>query len=797
MKKTFLVTCYFKHNYGSMLQSYATQRFLDLNNVPNETINVSNLKDFSSRKKKFYLSQVFNFKFLKTKFGMAWLKVKTKINRKLRKNIYKRGFEFNRFKERYFRLTEPFSSYKELESLCENESINVVVGSDQLWLPVNVVANYYTLSYVPDSINKVSYATSFGVSSIPKKYISLYSTFLNRFNNISVREETGKKLVESISKKSCLVACDPTLLLEKGEWESLVKKERFEKEKYIFCYFLGKSKNHRRFAEKLRELTGYNIISMNHCDEFVRYDNKFADKTPYNVGPSEWLNLIKNAEYVCTDSFHGTIFSIIFNKTFFTFKRYDSKNKFSTNSRLENLLNIVDLKDRMFSGDESLEQVKKLLRNEIDYSTRKEKLLDFIEKSKSYLLNSLKHEENLASKNCLSILNKKECTGCTACMSICGASAITMVEDKEGFKYPHIDENKCVDCGLCKSICPTINLKKEEEFEQKAYLIRNLDERILKESTSGGAFSALASFVLKQNGVVFGACFDEKYVVYHTFISKEEELSRFRNSKYVQSDLKDTFRQAKKFLQENKVVLFSGTPCQIEGLKAYLSFSNVDIDKLYLVDIVCHSVPSPLFWEKYKEYKKSQGLYPKAFRNKDIYGYEYSQMYFKDEEGKNKYQGSESDPYFRAFLHDLSIRQSCFSCKFKKRYRESDLTLWDCFTIYKLNKKLDDNKGVTRCLVHSQKGQSLVEAIKDSCYVEELEANKAVSDAREMVRSVGENPKRYEFFKDMQTLVNDKLFKKWFPMGGKTRIKRIIRKTLEKLGIYRPVKRFVKAILGK
>ena len=797
MKKTFLVTCYFKHNYGSMLQSYATQRFLDLNNIPNETINVSNLKDFSKGKKRFYLSQVFNFKFIKTKFGMAWLKAKSKINRKLKKNINKRAFQFNRFKERYFRLTEPFSTYKELTDLCNNEAINVVVGSDQLWLPVNVVADYYTLSFVPKSINKISYATSFGVGSIPKKYNETYSIFLNRFNNIGVREQKGKELVESLTNKSCDVVCDPTLLLGKNEWENIIENERFIKDKYILCYFLGKSKSHRKFAEKIREITGYKIVSINHCDEFVRYDNSYADLSPYDVGPAEWLNLIKNAEYVCTDSFHGTIFSIIFNKEFFTFRRYPSKSKFSTNSRLDSLLSIVDLKNRLFEGEESLDEIKELLSQSIDYSIKNNKLNDFILSSKSFLLNSLIKEEKASSKNSLVILNKKECTGCTACMSICGANAIKMVPDKEGFVYPQINENKCINCGLCKSVCPSINLKKEEKFEQKAYLIRNLDEKVLMESTSGGAFTAFANFVLKQKGIVFGACFDENYVVCHTCIDKQEDVARFRNSKYVQSDLKETFREAKKFLQDGRFVLFSGTPCQIEALKTYLKFSKVDITSLYLADIVCHSVPSPLFWEKYKEYRKTQGLYPKAFRNKDVYGYEYSQVLFKNEQGKNKYQGSESDPYFRGFLHDLSIRQSCFSCKFKKRYRESDLTLWDCYTIHKFDKKLDDNKGVTRCLVHSDKGQLLVDSIKNDCFVEELEVENAVKGVREMVRSVGENPKRYLFFKDLETFDNKALFKKWFPMGGTIRIKRVIRKTLEKLGIYRPVKRFVKSLLGK
>ena len=221
------------------------------------------------------------------------------------------------------------------------------------------------------------------------------------------------------------------------------------------------------------------------------------------------------------------------------------------------------------------------------------------------------------------------------------------------------------------------------------------------------------------------------------------------------------------------------------------------MDNLYLLDIVCHSVPSPLVWEKYKELKRNEAYQPDAFRNKEKYGYEYSQMSFKDKEGKKKYYGSESDPYFRAFLSDLSIRPSCESCRFKKRYRESDLTLWDCFTIHKFDKSLDDNKGVTRCLTHSSKGEYLINQIKDSCIIKEIDPDKAVLYSKELVISVHGNPKREQFFKDAAIMNGDELFKKWFPNNLKIRIKRFTRKTLEKIGIYRPVKRFVKKIFRK
>lgn len=780
-----------------MLQSYATQRFLDLNNIENETINISCLKDFKNKKRRYFISQLFNIQFYKAKGGMLKLKIKKKINRKLKKKINTRDFEFKRFETRYFKLTKPFIHYSELTNLCSEEARNVVVGSDQLWLPANVAADYYTLTFVPDEISKISYATSFGVSSLPKRYIKKYKYFLNRFDKISVREIAGKEMVESLVAKECKVVCDPIFLLSQDEWNAIISDQRFIKDKYILCYFLGKAKEHRQFAEKIKKLTGYKIVSINHCDEFVRYGDKFADETPYNVGPSEWLNLIKNAEFVCTDSYHGAGFSIIFGKPFFSFRRYTKKSTFSTNSRLDTLLGVSNLKSRLRTGLETFEEVESLIKSSIDYDSIREKLALFINESKRYYLDAVSSDLKENKLKGIQIVHKPTCMGCTACKNICPKNAIEMVSDEEGFLYPCVHQDKCVDCGLCKSVCPSINLIKEEPHDQSAYLIRNLDKNVLMLSTSGGAFTAISNYILNCGGVVFGACFDDNQKVNHIFIENKEDVYKFRNSKYVQSDLKNVFKEVRNFLMSNRVVLFSGTPCQIEGLKSYLKLSKTKIDKLFLVDVVCHGVPSPLFWEKYKEYSQMNKLTPQQFRSKEKYGYEYSQMSFIDSKNKKKYYGVETDPFLRGFYSGLSLRPSCLLCHFKKRYRESDLTIWDCFTIYKYDKKLDDNKGITRCLVHTTKGNEIINGIKEECFIKEIDADKAVMDSKELFRSVKWNNQRDVFLNDLSSTETKQFFKKWFPMNFKVRFMRFVRKSLEALGIYRPVKRTAKKILGK
>lgn len=386
MKKIGLVSCYFKYNYGSQLQAYATKKILDDMGIENEIINVDNNIDFKKGKKKYYMSQIFNFTFIKSKLGMIKLKFDKKLNKELGKNIAIRTEKYKEFISNNYNLTEPFNTYEELNKNAIKYDA-ILVGSDQLWLPVNVVADYYTLNWVPDNIKKISYSTSFGVSTVPEKYKAIYEKFLNRIDFLSTREVAGQKIIKDLINKDAELVCDPTLLFNKDEWMCIQKEEPIIKDKYILCYFLGNSIEYRKFAERLKEKTGFKIVSLNHADEYVKYSDIFADETPYDVGPGEFLNLIRNAEYVCTDSFHGTVFSLINNKKFYVFRRYNKKSKVSTNSRLESLLGIVNLKERLLDGDENIEDVLKM---NIDYKVVDEKIEDFRNKSKEFLKNALK-----------------------------------------------------------------------------------------------------------------------------------------------------------------------------------------------------------------------------------------------------------------------------------------------------------------------------------------------------------------------------------------------------------------------
>lgn len=395
----------------------------------------------------------------------------------------------------------------------------------------------------------------------------------------------------------------------------------------------------------------------------------------------------------------------------------------------------------------------------------------------------------------IEIKEKSKCCGCTACKSICPKNAITMEYDEEGFLYPKIDKKKCVDCGLCERICPIINRKKEERCEQKAYIFQHKDDAVRRQSTSGGAFTAIAEYVIEKEGIVYGAIFDENFKVIHTGIDRKEDLYKFRNSKYVQSEIGNCYKEVKDNLNWGKIVCFSGTACQIEGLKSFL---KKDYENLILVDVVCRAVPSPLIWKKYlnmqkKRYKDIKKI---MFRDK-YYGYKYSNLsiYNKDNNKKQEYhQGVETDPYLRAFFSNICDRPSCHKCSFRKRYRVSDITIWDCFNVEDFNKKFNDDKGTTRVLVHTEKGKNIIEALSDKNNVFEIEVEKAIKNVNEIYNTVKVNPRRKQFFEDAQKLEDEELFHKYFPNNFKSKLERFGRKTLIKIGLYKPILKLGKLI---
>ena len=393
MKKVGIVSCYFQPNYGSIIQALATQMALDKIGYENETIDISGFnREIKRAKIKYFIKAALTSDILLSKFGMA----KNVLIKKFLKNEYAKNCAIRKkslveFGKSWFRLSKPISSKTELGTYAIDQYSTVLVGSDQLWLPGNIAADYYTLNWVPQTLNTVAYATSFGQSVLPKDSTKKARIFLEKIKHIGVREDSGKELVKQISGRNVPVVCDPTLLFTGEEWMIIQKKEPIIIEPYIFVYFLGNNPPHREFVKRLKEETGFKIVALIHLDEFVKSDEGYADYTPFDVDPSDFLNLIRNASYVCTDSFHCSVFSMLYKKTFFAFRRYIRKTASSTNSRLDTLFKLSGAGDRILTGNED---VKECLNRKIDYIEIEKKLSIFRNQSYEYLKVALADERN-------------------------------------------------------------------------------------------------------------------------------------------------------------------------------------------------------------------------------------------------------------------------------------------------------------------------------------------------------------------------------------------------------------------
>ena len=369
--------------------------------------------------------------------------------------------------------------------------------------------------------------------------------------------------------------------------------------------------------------------------------------------------------------------------------------------------------------------------------------------------------------------------------------AIEMVPDEEGFLYPKVNKEKCIKCGKCKKVCPVLNNKNRDKFKQKGYIFQYKDKEIRKQSTSGGAFTAIADYVIERNGVVFGAAFDKNFNVVHQSAKNKEDLEKFRNSKYVQSDLKNTFKEVKELLENNILVCYSGTACQIEGLISYL---GKKYDNLITVDVICRAVPSPMLWKKYLEYRIKNNNPKKIYFREKFYGYKYSNLTMRDNSKVFYHNGVDTDPYLRAFFSNIAVRPSCYNCKFKEQLHKADFTIWDCFDVDKYDSSFDDDIGTTRVLLNSEKAIKIFDEIKLKHNTKEVEVGFLVSNFHQMFNSVKYNSKRKEFFDDLKTEDFESIISKYFPNSFKCKIEKYARIALIKLRIYKPLVRLGKKV---
>ncbi len=376
----------------------------------------------------------------------------------------------------------------------------------------------------------------------------------------------------------------------------------------------------------------------------------------------------------------------------------------------------------------------------------------------------------------IDIKDKKDCCGCHACATTCAKHCITMQADEEGFLYPVVDKDACTDCGLCEKVCPVIN-QSEPRKPLKVYAAKNKNEEIRRQSSSGGIFTLLAEKIINEGGVVFGARFNENWDVIHSWTDTIEGIAAFRGSKYVQSTIGDTYREAKDFLKQGRKVLFSGTPCQIAGLKKYL---RKDYDNLLTVDVVCHGVPSPLVWSTYLDETREQlrakrgvgknsvplsmdespvitGI---SFRDKTNgwkkFGFRLRYAASKAAENTvsasairedSTYEDVTTNPYLVGFVKDLYLRTSCHHCAVREGRSHSDFTIADFWGIQNFYPEFDNDSGVNLVFLNTPKSLFVYDVIKPylsdmvSTYEKGLRGNPAI------VKSATLTPQHDEFWR--------------------------------------------------
>lgn len=376
----------------------------------------------------------------------------------------------------------------------------------------------------------------------------------------------------------------------------------------------------------------------------------------------------------------------------------------------------------------------------------------------------------------IDIIDKAKCCGCYACFNSCPKQCIIMKKDEEGFLYPFVNQDECINCGLCEKACPMLDCKGKSN-PIATYAAQCKEDSVLLESSSGGLFSVLATAVLEKGGVVFGAGFSSDYKeVTHIEVDRCEELNRLRTSKYVQSKIGKTFKRVKKLLDCETIVLFSGVPCQIAGLKRFL---KKEYDNLFCVDVICHGVPSPELWKKYllDTEKMHQGIVVSVnFRHKKSPIHDYGINETAD--SVEVFSAKGTDPYMQMFLKNFSLRPSCYSCHAKENGSDADITLGDFWGIQNVLPEMEDGRGVSAVVIHTKKGQQLFEEVLCDIKAEKVLYENVRTYNSPIYKSVVKPDGRDTFFKDMDKLTFAELSEKYCVSAPKSMKQKLARTVL-------------------
>lgn len=629
------------------------------------------------------------------------------------------------FAEKHYEVT-PLYKLNEMEKLnriCDN----FVLGSDQMW-------NYglsrayrqsYFFDFVEEDKKAISYATSFGKEtySAPDEYALQVKKNLARFSAISVRDDFSKKICAEEFGVKAEQVLDSVFLCPTQKYDMLAEESESSEKNFLFAYILDPNPEFGKQLQIVAEKTGRHVIVIfnegsNKEESRKRLALDYKDVNYWNEATvNDWLYCFKNANFVITDSFHGSVFASIFSTEFIVKKNVGRGGK-----RFDCLMDQLGLKNRMVDNISEIsscfEQIEKE-GSKIDYAAVHERIQPEIDKSYAWFKKVMELPKKdlpsvlLADKTVTTpaIWNLIKCTGCGACANACPVEAIEMSPNQEGFLNPQIDYDKCINCGLCASKCVALHPQYNNSSNPECFAFWASDE-IRAVSSSGGVFTVAAEYIIGKGGYVAGTVYNEDYSVRHTIISDKNDLWKMRGSKYMQSDVGDVYREVKRLLDDEKPVLFTGLPCHVAALYSYLG--NHIYDNLYTIDLVCHGITSQKVFDKFhKDVLKGKKLTDLQFKAKKPWGW-HAGTNAKFEDGTSYSVPLERCPYFIAYLKCISKNTTCGQCQFNKLPRQADLSIGDFWGINKYNPDYNDQKGTSEILVNNSHGKALLEELKTS-----------------------------------------------------------------------------------
>lgn len=728
--KIGIVTFHSAHNYGAVLQAWSLQQYLKQQGHEVEIVNLR----LPVIDKIYRLSYRSHVKVCKSSV------VNNMINECLYqarcfytccKNPGKREKyrKFERFINEKLPVTREYDCYEKLKEANLHYDA-LIAGSDQIWNAVMMkeINPAYFLQFGNKDALRISYAASIGTEEIPKEYGILFDRYLRDFDAVSVREKKAREQVMQHTDQPVALISDPTFLLKREDFEEISKKPKAQG-RYIYVHNVHLKRVDSALngvAEELSKRLGIPII---HNWNKKIYKN---EKGHFTGGIEEFLGLVSEAEYVVTNSFHCTVFAIIFHKNFITVPHYQHPD------RMKNLLEELEIPEHLIGN---LKQIPKDLSVlEIDYAkvdSRKEKMG---EDARQFLTASLNRSKKKDDRTYFEYKDSFRCYGCGACVDVCPEKAVRLEVDAEGFGYPVIDTAHCSHCNKCREVCTyhCESVKNPEiEKDPLVYAAYHKDLDVVNASTSGGVFTSMYRNILQKRGSVAGVCYDEKMNVVYDIGDTEEACERFRGAKYVYADRKDIFVKVRELLELGKDVLFTGTPCQVAGLKCFLGKNYAG---LVTVENICSGAASPKVFRKYCDFLEDNyksRIVKFEFRNK-FKGASTPFVLAEFESGSIDVEKVKRNNLTSAIERKIVQRPVCYDCEFAGlKYGAADITLGDFDGNGKQYKNMNNPQGVSLIKINTEKGKVFFEGWKDELELVETTYSRAFANKNQMIQLTG------------------------------------------------------------